>query len=54
MKIIQNIKYQYQLKLLEDLLKNNKYSEINSNLENYCNSNPVIGYSLLINLFHKF
>ncbi len=50
MKIIQNIKYQYQLKLLEDLLKNNKYSEINSNLENYCNSNPVIGYSLLIKL----
>lgn len=54
MKIIQNIKYQYQLKLLEDLLKDNKYSEINSNLENYCNSNPTLGYNLLIKFIPQF
>ncbi len=47
MKIIQNIKYQYQLKLLEDLFNNNKYSEINSYLSEYCNKSPINGYHLL-------
>ena len=41
MKIIQNIKYQYQLKLLEDLFKENKFSEINSHLSEYCKKSPI-------------
>ncbi|OUW68712.1 MAG: hypothetical protein CBD62_01330 [Candidatus Pelagibacter sp. TMED202] len=47
MKIIQNIKYQYQLKLLEDLFKENKFSEINSHLSEYCKKSPINGYNLL-------
>ena len=47
MKIIQNIKYQYQLKLIEDLLKDSKFSEINSHLSEYCNNSPINGYNLL-------
>ena len=47
MKIIQNIKYQYQLKLIEDLFKDNKFSEINSYLSEYCIKSPINGYNLL-------
>ena len=47
MKIIQNIKYQYQLKLIEDLFKDNKFNEINSCLLEYCNKSPTNGYNLL-------
>ena len=47
MKIIQNIKYQYQLKLLEDLFKESKFSEINSYLSKYCKNSPINGYNLL-------
>ncbi len=47
MKIIQNIKYHYQLKLIEDLFKDNKFSEINSYLSEYCIKSPINGYNLL-------
>ncbi len=47
MKIIQNIKYQYQLKLIEDLFKDSKFSDINSYLSEYCNKSLIDGYNLL-------
>ena len=47
MKIIQNIKYQYQLKLIEDLFKDSKFSDINLYLSKYINKSPVNGYNLL-------
>ena len=54
MKIIQNIKHQYQLKLTEDLLQNSKYSEINSNLMNYSRKSPLECFVLLKNFVPKF
>ena len=47
MKIIQNIKYQYQLKLIEDLFKNSNYSDINSYLSEYCKTSPINCFNLL-------
>lgn len=40
MKIIQNIKFQYQVKYLEDLFQNSQYSKIHSHLKKYCHKNP--------------
>ena len=54
MKIIQNIKHQYQLKLTEDLLQNSKYSEINSSLMNYSRKSPLECFVLLKNFVPKF
>ena len=53
MKIIQNIKYQYKVKLIEDLLENSKYSEVNSNLSAITKKNPIDTYNLLRNFIQK-
>ena len=53
MKIIQNIKFQYKVKLIEDLLVNTKYSEVNSNLTEITKKNPIDSYNLLRNFIHK-
>ena len=53
MKIIQNIKFQYKVKLIEDLFKNSKYSEVNSTLSEITKKNPVDCYNLLINFTEK-
>ena len=53
MKIIQNIKYQYKVKLIEDLFKNSKYSEINSTLTDITQKNPIDSYNLLRNFTEK-
>ena len=53
MKIIQNIKYQYKVKLIEDLLENSKYSEVNSNLSAITKKNPIDSYNLLRNFIQK-
>ena len=54
MGIIQNIKYQYKLKLIEDLIKNSKYSELREILSNYCKDNPIEGFTLIKNFIPKF
>tara|TARA_B100000989_G_scaffold251942_1_gene200038 strand:- start:244 stop:1206 length:963 start_codon:yes stop_codon:yes gene_type:complete len=53
MKIIQNIKFQYKVKLIEDLLENSKYSEVNSNLTEITKKNPIDSYNLLRNFINK-
>ena len=53
MKIIQNIKFQYKVKLIEDLLVNSKYSEVNSTLSEITKNNPIDGYNLLRNFIRK-
>ena len=53
MKIIQNIKFQYKVKLIEDLLANSKYSEVNSTLSEITKNNPIDGYNLLRNFIQK-
>ena len=53
MKIIQNIKFQYKIKLIEDLLQNSKYSEINSTLSEITKKNPTDSYNLLRNFIQK-
>lgn len=40
MGIIQNIKYQYRLKSLEELFKNSNFKELNISLINYCKKDP--------------
>ena len=40
MGIIQNIKYQYKLKSLEELFKNSNFKELNISLINYCKKDP--------------
>lgn len=40
MGIIQNIKYQYKFKLLEDLFKNSNFKDINLNFSSYSKDNP--------------
>ena len=40
MSIIQNIKYQYKLKLLEDSFKNSNFEDINLNFIKYSKENP--------------
>ena len=49
MGIIQNIKYQYKFKLIEDLIKNSKYSELRKTLSNYCKDNPIEGFNFIKN-----
>ena len=53
MKIIQNIKYQYKVKLIEDLFENSKFSEINSTLAEISKKNPIDSYNLLRNFIQK-
>ena len=53
MKIIQNIKFQYKVKLIEDLLENSKYSEVNSTLSEITKKNPTDSYNLLRNFIQK-
>ena len=53
MKIIQNIKFQYKIKLIEDLLQNSKYSEVNSTLSEITKKNPIDSYNLLKNFIQK-
>ena len=54
MGIIQNIKYQYKFKLIEDLIKNSKYSELRKTLSNYCKDNPIEGFNFIKNFMPKF
>ena len=53
MKIIQNIKYQYKVKLIEDLFENSKFSEINSTLSEITKKNPTDSFNLLRNFTEK-
>ncbi len=53
MKIIQNIKFQYKIKLIEDLLQNSKYSEVNLTLSSITKKNPTDSYNLLKNFIQK-
>ena len=53
MKIIQNIKFQYKVKLIEDLFENSKFSEINSTLSEISKKNPIDSYNLLKNFIQK-
>lgn len=54
MKIIQNIKYQYKVKLIEDLLENLKYSKVNSSLLEYTKKSPIDSFNLLRTFMPKF
>ena len=47
MSIIQNIKYQYKLKSLQEMFKNSNYKDINSSLRNFCKENTETGLKLL-------
>lgn len=53
MKIIQNIKYQYQLKSIEDLMINFKYNDVYSKLLKNCQNDPIAGFNLLKNFLPK-
>ena len=53
MKIIQNIKFQYKVKLIEDLFENSKFSEINSTLLEITKKNPTDSFNLLRNFIEK-
>ena len=53
MKIIQNIKFQYKVKLIEDLFENSKFSEINSTLSEITKKNPTDSFNLLRNFTEK-
>ncbi len=53
MKIIQNIKFQYKVKLIEDLLENSKYSQVNSTLSEITKKSPIDSYNLLRNFTKK-
>ena len=53
MKIIQNIKFQYKVKLIEDLFENSKFSEINSTFSEISKKNPIDSYNLLRNFIQK-
>ena len=53
MKIIQNIKFKYKVKLIEDLFKNSKFSEINLTLSEITKKNPTDSYNLLRNFTEK-
>ena len=54
MKIIQNIKYQYQLKTIEENLKSSNHLEIRNSLLRYSKSNPLEFLNLLKYFMPKF
>ena len=53
MKIIQNIKFQYKVKLIEDLFDNSKYAQVNSTLSEITKKSPIDSYNLLRNFTKK-
>ncbi len=53
MKIIQNIKFQYKVKLIEDLFENSKYSQVNSTLSEITKKSPIDSFNLLRNFTKK-